>query len=338
MNSFVTNIEPFKEHFKVIANLGYNHVKPVKDGVENGIIIPLVGLATYNRVFNRRTVIVDPENPELDYERPEDAELIERIERAVVWCTIRDGLDLLNVEIGSGGVTVNVSDNSVAASSARVENLRRNVETQSYKLLDQLVEWLETHINVFTDYATHPDYLEANKHIIRNAKQFNEFVNIQENRFVFLKMLPIMRRVMRRNIETATCRPFITAVLANEALAEPDVKYETPVELLKSAIANLTFSDSLDFLAIQVGNQGITMFSNPESATANNKAAATMAARKQLIMEHSKRGMDDLEELITYLKSNADSFEELSECEKFQSTEASADYSIKTVQGGSIAL
>jgi len=330
MKSVVEDISVFQDHFKVIANLEFTHVKAVKEQVELDVLIPIVGEDTWNTVIDR----VDSGG------EPLDTELIERIKRAVVWCTIRDGIDILNVEIGASGITVDTNEDSVPASSARVEQLRRTLTSQSYKMLDQVIQYLEQHVDVYTDYGNHPEYKLKQTLLVRNASELNEFINIEANRYVFSKLLPHIQRVQRRTISSNICKPFIDDVLgklnSEDAL---EAKYFAPIDLLRSCISYLAIAASIPTLANKFDHLGISLFSNSEPATASNKKGADAAERRELIKDFEKRGREDLEELKQYLTSHYSDFDSLSECEEFvPNTTVESDYSIKTEPGGSIAL
>lgn len=146
----------------------------------------------------------------------------------------------LDVELTSSGFAVVQNQNLVPASTQRVNSFLSNREKLAYQWVEQLLKFLEENQDDYDSWVDSPAYTMNYELFINNARDFDQYVNIDESRLLFTKWWQTMKE-----IELLIIYPGISKELS-EAIKE-QVKDEslTPANELilpsiKRALANLT--------------------------------------------------------------------------------------------------
>ena len=106
---------------------------------------------------------------------------------------------------------------------------------------------------------------------------------------------------MKGAISTALYDTIITELLANSVSAEN----QAILDLVRPAIAHLTFAESALELSLTVDDRGITVFSNPFADMIENREAVDMARLQKLIDQAKEHGMMYLKNAEDKLQADA---------------------------------
>ena len=123
-------------------------------------------------------------------------------------------LPLLQIQMDSSGISVNVSGDRKSAEWWQIKDIRRELLRAGHESMDLLLAHLDANLTIFTDYAT--KYSPANNElIVNNATTFSKYYNIFDSRQTFLALIPVIRKVEDQYVTTFLCSELITALKTN---------------------------------------------------------------------------------------------------------------------------
>lgn len=155
-------------------------------------------------------------------------------------------MPLLQVQLDSSGISVNVSENRKSPEWWQTKDIRRELLRAGHESMDLLLAYLEANLTVFTDYAT--NYSTLNKELlVNNASIFSKYYNIFDSRQTYLALVPVLTKVEDQYLKTFLCPELIQA-LKNEVTG--NLK-EVKTNLQKAIVA---------FTVAKVSNNGLFVF------------------------------------------------------------------------------
>lgn len=286
--------EDFSQYIPVNVSFSLQKMKGKLAYIQSQYIRPLLGKELYEKVLD-----------DLEQGSAEalTLTLIEYIKYAVASLAFHEQLPFLQVHISDEGIQVINSENSKPAFRWQVEKLEASSLRSGHHFLEQILAFLETHREDFPLWF----HADRAKYFIHSATAFNEEVFINASRLIYLKLLPAMNRVEKRiraRISLALFNQLKMKSLAGELLE----KEAQLVELLCSAIANLTYSNAVRSLPISFEGGNMVIFSNEFPSDFDPKVMPEAQLLAQLARQHHAEGEKGLRKVIKFIESNITDF------------------------------
>lgn len=179
--------DEMKYYLPVNINLRWETVAPYIALCEETYIRPLLGDSLFERLAGKYS------------EDPSDKEsvigvLIDKIKFALIRLSIWKGYDVINSNISDVGVSSSV-DRENRLYRYQEENIKRSLKNEGFDYLDNVLRYVESHLDVFGEFSSSEYFTEMGDSLIRNTKMFNDCYSIDNSRLVFLKMRQYIRDV-----------------------------------------------------------------------------------------------------------------------------------------------
>lgn len=171
----------------VSSSLSFAKMQAPLESVEQQFLLPLLG----EQMMQRLQQLAD--NP------PEDdklaSQLTQTARRAVANLAFWLHFDALNLRISDQGFQRQGSADWQGAYKYQEDRLRKSFKNAGFNALDQLLDFIEEHIEAYPDYLTSPCYQDRSRAIVRSAREANQFVFINSSHIVFMRLKGEFRTV-----------------------------------------------------------------------------------------------------------------------------------------------
>lgn len=294
--AIVSNIDDVRDIISIYAGMDFDSLKPFIDYVEEDNIVELIGEDLYD------TLSEDTTHNEVN------EALRKKIAAAVVPLAFYDAAPTLDVGIGPGGFTVQKTDSGISpASQARVVAFRRSQLDVGHKRIDSLLRFIEKNKEDYPDLDQ--SALESKmSYIIRDAKIFNDQVRINNSRYLFIKMLPIMQEKERNIIAPILSSSLYETIIASEKAGSTTAANKKLIPYLRRILANLTFADALTELAINIDDRGITLFNGNATEAVNVQLPAPPNYIQDLKESKMAKAQFEIDQLVELLNANSSDY------------------------------
>ena len=174
---------------------------------------------------------------------PVDADLskyLKRVEALKGYYDAIPFLDVIETEFGFGIVS---NGNISPASKERVESLRKQTYQQLSDACESLFIFLEENSTYHADWKASKAYSLVSNCFIKSLTDFVKYAPFPGNRFDFVKLIPVIRKIQKLVIEPAISTEYMTELinqLNNSSLTEINDKN---VESLRYALAFMVITD-----------------------------------------------------------------------------------------------
>lgn len=246
---------------------------------------------------NAPETLTDPEKALLEYVQPVVANL-------AVWLYLDKG----NVIIDDNGISAVHGDDRKPAFEWQVVRLQKSLKTTGFNAIDDLIDFLEDNVGDYPTWASSVANDKARAFFINSARDFHYYVDIQESRWIYLSVLPIMRRVEKQHIMATLCKELFDEIKSQIENNNVSANNEMLMDGLKGAAAHLTWSKALNELAVTIDDAGIHLLNNTFSGTVRAMTPAEVNRVQVISDEHLKIGMGCLEGIKNHLQLKADDY------------------------------
>ena len=171
----------------VSASLSWQKMQAPIESAEQQFLLPLLG----EQMMQRLGQIAD-NMPEGDLLAPQ---LVQIARRAVANLAFWLHFDALNLRISDQGFQRQGSGDWQGAYKYQEDRLRNGFKNTGFNALDQLVDFIEEHIDAYVEYKESASYQDRSHAIVRSAKEANKFVFINSSHIVFKRLQGEMRTV-----------------------------------------------------------------------------------------------------------------------------------------------
>lgn len=186
MAKLINTVEDLKKHIVLSATFDFKKVLPYAKRAERKIMINLIGREQYD-VIVAHTYDEDSIEP--------INEVRNLFEEAVCNYAMFLAFPTLNVLItNSGAKQVENSESTPASWSDKVDLNRSLVKTYT-EALDDAFKEMESNPEDFAAWSGSEFYTVFKDLIVSQTKDFNQYFNINNNRYTFIALKPMMREV-----------------------------------------------------------------------------------------------------------------------------------------------
>lgn len=105
--------------------------------------------------------------------------------------------DELNTRLTDQGHQRQESENFKSTFKYQEDQLKHSYKNKGFNALDMLLQFLDSHANQYTwpSWLESQSYCERKKAIVRNAKEVNDVVFINNSNIIFLRFLPLLKEI-----------------------------------------------------------------------------------------------------------------------------------------------
>ncbi|MGB1317303.1 MAG: DUF6712 family protein, partial [Flavobacteriales bacterium] len=203
-----------------------------------------------------------------------DLALYNEIKDALANIVVYLAVPKFDTNMTSHGFTVKKTETEAPASQARVQNFRLSCLHDAMIGFDELLTFLETNKATYTDWAGGEGYTELKQGFVNTTAQFNEFVDINDSRYLFMRL-----REDRTKVERTELKSFLGEALFAEIQAEivSDTVSADNTALLpfiREAVSCRAITRGIVRLSLQVDEQGYLIGGIQEAMTMKMKSQA----------------------------------------------------------------
>jgi len=299
--AIIKHIEQIEKIVGVYSDVDLSQIEVFLEEVEQEYIVELLGETFYDLLEEKKI-----------YEGDEE-KLVRQIAKPVVTLAFLKAIPQLNVGISAQGLVVTNSDGVAPASEVRTVDLKRSFLDLGHRRIDGLIRYLEKNKAKYDELEL-PIFGDKTSHFLKNADEFDEVIRIEKNRYVFLKMLPLIRDNERKVIKKVFGETLYDLIITSfKDAAGLAVTYKPLVPFVRDFLAFQTYADSLIDLGLLVDDRGVTVFNSNYAETVNVRKPADKNDVSEIKRRNEEKAKDALNELIDYLNTNVDAFVDFKE-------------------------
>lgn len=287
------------------SNIGLDQVRTKVFQLQETILFPAI-----SRSFGEHFLLKYDRFPDQMNDRENRA--LSFLQKALAHLTMAFAAPDLDVMASAGGFLVSEGDRGNIASGKRVAMYQESRFFDGQKMLDSLVDYLETNRNetYFQLYKDSPERAANRVYFVPTAEVANGISVMKIGRFVFDQMLSLMATV-----EAESILPIVGSELFQDlkdrCVNGSDWEAYSPLKpLIQRAVVHLLLAKSFDFLKLKVDSQNgvyIPFFKNSNEPQQSVPAAGLDLTRP---MEMCRAiGTDSLGQLKKELIANAADYE-----------------------------
>lgn len=310
------NTTEIKNYISVNVSTNIDSVMPYIKQAEQMFIIPLLSQGEYdalNTAYNSLNPLTSDQQA-----------LLEKIQMPLINLAYLLYSPVLAVHISDSGIHTTKTENKTTAFQYQTDELAKSFLNIGNTGLDMMLEFLESKKNIFTSWAASSAYTVYKECFINTAKDFSVLglVEIGNSRLRFLAMKAIMKRVEAFRIKSIICTDLFAELKTQIEAGTVTAANQFLLDLIRPAVANLTFAAAIPKLSVLITEKGISVFNNDRAQTINVLQPASDTMLSKLISDHTQDGEAYLKELKTFLDDNVNTYPKykLSKCYEKDST------------------
>lgn len=289
----IQKILPFTENFE------FDAIKPYIQNAEIDFIIPAIGQSQYDDLNDAYTAATSESDLSSENQR-----LLQYIRRPLANYAFLLYIPFGNVNIGKSGFSVTENDTTKIASQWRIEDLKSACMRDSFMGMERLLLMMETYKSDYSLWTASTSYSVYKEGFINNATDFQLYVDIKESRMLFTKLRPMMMRVEPECILPITGQALYDEIKSQVVSGSITTANKKALALIKSAVANITISESLRMQTVSWTDNGLQLISTSSSLTQVNESPVDEQKIDLIKNEFRALGMRDLDKLKKFLYDN----------------------------------
>lgn len=318
--TLISSMDEFRAINPVSNALKLDIIQPFIDNVEQEFIADILG---DTELANIQTQYDDAGGGSVTGSA---SAIIGKIQKAVVWLSTLQWVDIGNIHTTPAGFQVTVTDKMAPASQWRVEAYKHECAKNGYKALQDLLIYLWSTSGVFSDWEASDEHDRHRALFVLNGKDIQSWVDIGNSYEIYCNLKPYIKTAMQFHV-----RPIVGQELYDDLVSENqanDVSDDNAI-LLEKILPVCVFNalhDGLPRLSVIFNRYGIIEKSTAEGrdATDINKPAGNDKLIS-LRREWQQNAILFENELRQYLKDNADTYALYADSDAFESTDTDDD-------------
>lgn len=239
------------------------------------------------------------------------AELVGLIQPALANLAMVPALDIIQTQVSDAGVQINSTSTRSTAFRWQIQDRKALHSQQASAALDDLLAYLEENIDEadFTAWATSEAATAAAELLINRTEDFNREVDIRGSRLTFQKLLPLLRKSERFELEPLLGPDFLEELrelLKDRDLADPEKKLLE--DYIRPALAHMVLARALRENAYRLNGDTLELAVFLDNPSGNRQQLTTLNTT-ELLMQQRTRAENDartyVARLLAYLNTTA---------------------------------
>lgn len=295
-----TDIEEVIKYASVPKSTPFESLSPKIKVIQDRHILPILGSDEMTSLLSAYSSSNGPS-------AQQDA-LIEKIRYPVANLALLMLIPEMNITMGHGGLSVKSGENFAPAAQWRVNDLKKSLSINGQNGLDALLAFLEDNSSDYPDYDISEERDLAMANFVNTTKEINTYLSIEINRYVLLRMRPVMRRIEETLIKNTLCADLYDDMKDNIVDRDDLGVYAPLLPLVQRAVSHLTFAEAIEELGIRIDENGMYLQVTTTDQTTDHTEAVEGTAMYALAERNKKMGIDAMAALKAELNDNAASY------------------------------
>lgn len=298
----ITTINQFRKYYaRLSANYTFVNLEGLITECEEKYIIPIIGQDFYDELVDAIAASELTEEP-IDLSA-EEAKLVEKLRRSLVFFCLLEGFSSLGVQVGSAGTGQGTSNTTQPLPQWKEVMIKCEFADKAELFLDQSLLYLENHKDDFSTWAESDQYTVSKELFINTAEQLTVWVPLFNSRRAYLALRPFLKLVQTETIPSTIGRELYDSLLANILANSLSDEEKTLVDNIAKAIANIACRKAFSQLAIAYNGNGFRILSDNDTIT--QKLGLPVEKLTPVYTDFTNEGNITLTALKQYLEDNA---------------------------------
>jgi len=302
----IRNTAEVRQHLPANINLSIDGLKPFIEIVEQKYLVKVLGQEQYD-------IINEYANQNI-FDADKDA-LIKQCIPPVVFLSVLEGFDLLNVELSDSGFKRSEGETKKSLFGYQERNIKAFLKNAGFNGLETLLKFLEDNILTYTVWADSDECTNAYDSLIRNATEFTKFwVQLKGSAIVFKQLKSAMQRAEDFQIRVVVGNTLIDKI--KELIKDRDIdnpineKYKLLLPYIQKPLAYFTIYEGADELGAKLTDKGL-YFEQVDAGLIPDNISETSPTDKIAIIKEQAYGNGKryIATLLDYLKLHSAEFE-----------------------------
>jgi hypothetical protein len=299
-------MEEIKTFISVSESSRFESVAPHILVAERDFLIPVIGQPMYDElqiVCNALPAV----NPSANEKKA--AVLLDLVQSSVIHLAYWIGFDMLNAHISDGGFRRTESASVKSLFKYQETNLKLMFRTNGFNRMDQVLEYLEANLSVFTAFSSSGAFTVIKASFIPTTAVFNEIVFINNSRLTFLRMKAFMKLIEDTEIAPILGTVAFAYIKAEMIKATPAAKVTALLPFIRKPMAFLSAACLIQESGADLTDNGLYFASTIAGFKNDSEFKPAPSDRINILYpRYQSIGETYLNHLRAYLLVNADSW------------------------------
>ena len=263
VSKFITRKEEVVAVMPVAASIDVAELYPYLFTLENKVLKKLLDPATFEDLeLAYAAYVAGGYNPSLlDVW---ETQLLIRVQMALVNLAVREWAPFTIGQISGKGVT-EAGGETKAARESTINRMLDAALKNGNEGVEESLTWLDDNRPQYPNWENSVEMTALFDRYMPTAKDFNEYFNIGESRYTFLRIMPQVKKAEQTvNRVIWEMAAELKAQQLSKSLTSANLAL---MALVKKAVANLAMVDALLMMSFEVGNGGVTISSTSDRQT-----------------------------------------------------------------------
>jgi len=287
----------------VSSSADFNRLKPSIEAVERDFLITAISKAMFKKLEDYAKT-GNPNLPADDKQKWDELLRLSRI--AVIHLAYYRGYDYLNALISGTGFQRQESTTVKGLYKYQEDNLRNYFKSTGFNGIDDVLEYLEENITVFTDFRDSEEYKSLKDNFIPDTKTFDGIYFIGGSRLTFLRLKKHINTISELALKQVLGVDNLKLIREELAKDEPAQKVKDILPVIRKALAFLSAAMLMEDSGADLTEKGLYFESKISGYNNDTKVQPSEKDRiAALIKRDSGIGESYLLELKNHLKDHA---------------------------------
>lgn len=301
----IRNTAEVRQFLPANINLSIEGLKPFIEPVEQKYLVKVLGQEQYDIINEYASSTTADENKD---------KLIKQCIPPVVFLSVLEGFDLLNVELSDVGFRRSESEAKKSLYGYQERNIKAFLKNAGFNGLETLLKFLEDNIETYTVWADSDECTNAYDSLIRNATEFTKFwVQLKGSAIVFKQLKSAMQRAEDFQIRAVVGNTLIDTV--KELIKDREIdnaenaKYKLLLPYIQKPLAYFTIHEGAEELGAKLTDKGLYFEQVDAGLIPDNISETSPADKVAIIKEQAyNNGKRYIATLTDYLKAHSTDF------------------------------
>lgn len=291
-----STIAQIKEYIAINITNDFNSIKPYIKQAETKFIKPVIGKDLYTTL--------DEYLQASDQSSKKTNELIDKVRLPLIYYAYYLYAPIGNIQVSNTGIHIVTNENKKTAFEWQIDKLETSWLNTAHDFIEEVLEFLDENRADFPDWTGSEAYTKAHSLFILSAKQFNEYVFINESRRLYSAMTPIIADIEKKYILPQIGEDMFEALkTVLQASSEPSADNQTLLDKIASCVAKFTMARAVKEFSMEVIPQAL--FEKVVQVTQNAKQSASADKIMLYINELTDNAKGELKGIQEFLDENA---------------------------------
>ncbi len=235
--------------------------------------------------------------------------LLYYIQKALAHLAYFEGFNLLNAYVSDGGFKRLESDGAKSLFKYQEDNIRKYFHNTGLNGLDVMLAFIERHPSCFSEFDSQLHKLKG--HIIANTAEYNNIININDSRIVFMRLRQHMRTVEQLQLTSIVGVANMKAITEGLNVKPRPAKITGILPYLQNVVAYLSSIMLMEETGADLTDRGL-YFEGIKGGLASSDVRMPTEESRVMSLVKRNRGLADafILQLQRYMEENASDWDD----------------------------